>query len=156
MALQSANGLTVATAATDAHAIFGIWNPSATKRIYLREFAVVAVAAPGAGAGLEPRRMSARGTPGSTVTPGIPNADQNDTAPTSGWLLDLATYSVQPTLVANSPLRPAWVFAAVVASGLIYPYAGPGLMIPPGAGIVFVNRAAIVFPASEVSVLVEE
>jgi hypothetical protein len=156
MAIVRANGITVATAATDAHAVFGVWNPSGTKRIRLIEFGICAIAAPGAASGFEFRRCSARGTPGTTVTPGVENSDDRDATPDSGWLLDLATYSVQPTLLANSPLPPAWILAAVIGSGIIYPYAGPGITIPPGTGIVCVTRAAIAVPACEISVAVGE
>jgi hypothetical protein len=147
------NGLTAASAATVDHGVACLWNPHATKRIKVTEISLVAVTAPGAGAGVELRRCTARGTPGSTVTPGIQNADERDIAPPSGALLDLATYSVQPTLEANGLWN--WVLGAVIGSGFIYPIA-LGETVVPGSGLVLVNRAGIIIPACEVTFAWEE
>lgn len=147
------NGLTVASAATVDHGVAGLWNPHSTLRIRVIEISLVAVAAPGAGAGVELRRMSARGTAGSTVTPAIANHDARSIAPPSGALLDVATYSVQPTLEANGLWN--WVLSAVIGSGFIYP-TPLGIVVPPGAGLVLVNRAGIVVPACEVTFVWQE
>ena len=152
MALFSVGGLTVATAATDAHAICAIWNPDGAKRIWLHEVSVFAAAAPGAGSGFEIRRITARGTAGSTVTPDADNAHEDGDVPASGFLLDLATYSGQPTTA--TPAMQGFVFAAVAASGVILPLRR--IAIPPGTGIALVNRAAIIVPACEVGFVVEE
>ncbi len=154
MALHRISGTTAASAATDAHAIAAIWNPSSTVTIAVREISVVAFAAPGAGAGYLVRRISARGTAGSSVTSAIGNAlGWARTASQSGFILDLAAYTVQPTLITGD--LDAWVFAAVAASGIIKPYP-EGIDVPAGEGLVLVNRAAIAFPTSEVSFLVSE
>jgi hypothetical protein len=147
------NGVTVATAATDAHAVAALWNPHATARIRVVEISLVAVAAPGAGAGIELRRITARGTPGSTVTPAIQQHDARAIAPPSGALLDLAAYTVQPTLEAGGLW--GWVLGAVIGSGFIYPVP-LGIVVPPGAGLALVNRAAIIVPASEVAIVWQE
>ncbi len=148
------NAITVATAATDAHAIFQVWNPSATRAVELLELSMVVTAAPGAGAGFVVRRSTARGTPGSTVTPTAEQHARRQAAPDSGFLLDLAAFTVQPTLAAGE-LSPSWVYAAVAASGLLVPVPR-GIEIPAGTGLVVVNRAAIIFPASEVGIVVGE
>lgn len=151
--IYSVRGLTVATAATADHAIASIWNPDAGKRIRVLEIAAFAAAAPGAGSGFYLRRISARGTAGSTVTLVAGHSVENDKAPSSAFVLDLATFSVQPTLVAGA-IGPGCVFAAVAASGILVPLRG--ITIPPGQGLALVNRAAIVVPACEVSFVVEE
>lgn len=110
------------------------------------EIGLVAVAAPAAGSGIELRRMSARGTAGSTVTPAIQQHDARELAPPSGALLDLATYSAQPTVEAGGLM--AWVLGAVIGSGFIYPIPR-GIRVKPGAGLVMVTRAAIAVPACE-------
>jgi hypothetical protein len=153
MSLYSVNGLTVATAATVDHAIAAIWNPDANRRIWAHEVSIFAAAAPGAGSGFELRRITARGTAGSTVTPDADNAHEANVAPASGFLLDLATYSAQPTL-ATPPLGLGFVFAAVAASGIVMPLRR--IMIPAGTGLALVNRAAIIVPACEVSWVIEE
>ena len=142
------NGLTAATAASADHALASLWNPHATARIRLVEISVVATTAPAAGSGLELRRITTRGTPGSTVTPGIQNHDARELAPPSGVLLDLAAFTGQPTLEANGLW--GWILGAVIGSGFIYPIPR-GLVIPAGAGIALVNRAAIAVPACEVT-----
>lgn len=154
MSIYTVNGTTAASAATDQHAIIQVWNPHATRIITLLELGIVAFAAPGAGAGFIIRRSSARGTPGSTVTPNAEHDTQRRAVPGSGFLVDLAAFSAQPTLVAGD-LGPAWVFAAVAASGIVIPIPR-GIGIPPSTGLVVVNRAAIAFPTSEIFVLVED
>jgi len=147
------NGTTAATLATDQHVIAEIWNPSTTRAIQLVEVQVVCFAAPGAGAGFLIRRSSTRGTAGSTVTPAAVHHHRNLAVPDSGFLLDLAAFSAQPTLTAGD--LGGWVVAAVAASGIVLPIPR-GIEIPPGQGLCLVNRAAIVFPTSEVNVVIEE
>ena len=146
-------GLTVATAATIDHAIASVWNPHATKRIWLHELSIFAAAAPGAGSGFELRRITTKGTPTATITPDADNSHEDATAPVSGWVLDLGPFTAgQPTL--QTPPFFGFVFAAVAASGIILPLRRIG--IPPGTGIALVNRAAIIVPACEVGAVVEE
>jgi hypothetical protein len=152
--LYRTKGTTVATAATADHAIAAIWNPHSTKRIKLVEFSIFAITAPAASAGFYFRRITARGTPGSTVTPGLEGSDQRDLIPPSGWLLDLAAYSAQPTLATAPGIGPSFVFAAVAASGIVLPMRS--IEIPPGTGLAAVNRAAIAVVACDVGIIVED
>ena len=154
MSIYHVSFATVATAATDAHCIFEIWNPHATKRIKLLEIGVVAFAAPGAGAGFVIRRSTARGTAGSTVTPTIEHDTERGVAPPSGFLVDISAFSAQPTLAAGE-LGPGWVLPAVTASGIIIPIPR-GITVIPGQGLCIVNRAAIAFPTCEAYVVVED
>ncbi len=147
-------GRTAATAATANHAIFGIWNPHATQRIKLIQFALFKGAAGAAGDSFRFRRATARGTAGSTVTPDIDHHSQQGIAPPSGFLLDLAAYSVQPTLDA-SEIGPGWTAAAVAAAGIVYPLPG-GIEIKPGEGLVCAQVAATAWPVSEVTVVLLE
>lgn len=140
--------MTAASAATDAHGVAALWNPHASLAIRVVEISLVAVTAPGAGSGIELRRISVRGTPGSTVTPAIQQHDGRVLAPPSGALLDLAAYTGQPTLEAGGLW--AWILGAVIGSGFIYPIPR-GITLLPGAGLALVNRAAIAVPAAEVT-----
>lgn len=142
-------GRTAATAATADHAICALWNPSSAYRLTVWEFRYVAASAPGAGSGFYTRRISARGTAGSTQTPVIGNDLEYALAPASGALLDLAAYTGQPTLV-TSPGLDGWVMAAVAAAGVILPYPR-GIVIPPGTGLAICNNAAIAVPAGDVT-----
>lgn len=154
-AFYSVRGLTGATVGTADHAIFAVWNPSTTKRIELLEIGVFTVTAGTAGCGFYRRRITARGTAGSTATPSLENALERDAAPDSGFLLDLAAYSVQPTLAAAPGMGPSVAMPNSIGAGIIIPFA-QDLIIPPGTGIAFLNRAAVIFPASEVWVRVSD
>lgn len=154
MGIYQVNGTTAATAATDQHALAEIWNPSATRWIEILEFQCFAFAAPGAGAGFIIRRATAKGTAGSTVTPTAEYHTLRQAAPDSGFTLELAAFSVQPTL-ATGDLSPTGVFAAVAASGFVFPLPY-GISVPPGTGVCIVNRAAIAIPTCEVGFTVRE
>jgi hypothetical protein len=146
-------GRTVATAATADHCVATLWNPSTTVRIIVYEIALCANAAPAASAGIYLRRASARGTAGSTVTPAIQNDVARLLAPPSGALLDLATYTGQPTFETLGLY--GWTLAAVAASGLIIPFPR-GIEVPVGTGLSIVTTNAVAIPASDVSFLWEE
>lgn len=155
MARYRTNGLTTATTGTDAHAIAEIWNPSSTKRIWVVELAANAITAPAAGAGLTLRRSTVKGTAAATVTPNAESSDERDAAPDSAFTLELGAFSGQPTL-ATGELGLAWMLAVVAGSGIVYPVSGKGICVPPGTGLCLVNRAAVIFPASEVSFVVDD
>jgi hypothetical protein len=149
------NFLSVATGATIDHGIVQIWNPSTVRRIALVQFGFLATTAPVAGSGFVFRRSTARGTPGSTITPAAAHETEGGAAvPDSGFLIDLAVFSVQPTLAAGE-MDPFWLPPATIASGGILPVV-PRIVIPPGQGLVAVNRAAFIFPVSEFGLVIEE
>jgi hypothetical protein len=139
--MYSTNGRNAATAATADHAVWSLWNPHATQRIKLWSFSMYAQsAAPAAGWAGRLRRISARGTPGSTVTPGREAHSTHGVAPVSGVLLDLAAFTGQPTLVSGDvSLR--FVFPALQGAGVFYTIPG-GIEIPPGAGVAFIQVPA--------------
>lgn len=153
MAEYSVRGFTAATAATADHAIFGLWNPDTLKRIKVLELGLFKAGAGTANDSVYLCRTTARGTAGSTVTPDADNAWYNDDVPSSGALLDLAAYSVQPT--KGTPNLWGWVAAAVAASGFIWP-TPRGIWIAPGTGIAIVQRAATIWPTSECYAVWEE
>jgi len=152
--MYTVRGRTAATVATIDHAIFSVWNPHATQRIKLIQWAIFKEAVGTAADGLRPRRISARGTAGSTVTAVLAHHSENAIAPPSGFLLDLAAFTVQPTLVAGE-LGIGWNAAAIAAAGIVTAIPG-GLVIPPGQGIAFLQTKATIWPISEVSVTILE
>lgn len=140
--MYSVNGRNAATAATADHAVWSLWNPHATQRVKLVSLSMFAQgAAPAAGWAGRLRRITARGTAGSTVTPVITSHSTRGAAPPSGLLLDLAAFTGQPTLDTAPDQSLRFVFAAVQASGIVYPIPG-GLEIGPGAGIAFIQVPA--------------
>lgn len=104
--------------------------------------------APDATAAFRLKRSTARGTPGSTVTPDIDNHGERAAAPVSGALLDLSAFTVQPTLDA-SELGPEFQAAAAAASAFMYDIPG-GIVIPPGTGLVIAQIVAIAYVASTI------
>lgn len=152
MPRYAVGGRTVATAATANHAAAALWNPSTTKAIKLREVWVFKTAATVDNHGL--RRITARGTAGSTVTPDSSTSlDTPRITPQSGALLDLAAYTVQPTLTgvllsrANLP--------AAIGAGFIWVFAEP-IIIPPGEGLALITPEAVILQPSDVTFVWDE
>lgn len=147
MSTYSVRGFTATTAATADHTIAELWNPDASKRIKVLEIGLFKGGAGTAGDSIYICRTTAKGTAGSTVTPDADNAWDASKTPQSACTLELAAFSSQPTKA--SPNMFGWVAAAVSASGFIWP-TPRGLEIPFGTGLAIVQRAATVWPTSEV------
>lgn|SRR3990167_3004161 len=145
-------GRTAATAATANHAAAALWNPSSTKAIRLREVWVFKTAATVDNHGIS--RITARGTPGSTVTPSATTAfDTPRIAPQSGALLDLAAYTVQPTL--GGLLLARANLPAAIGAGFIWVFAEP-IIIPPGEGMALITPEAVILQPSDVTFVWDE
>lgn len=142
------SGRTAATAATAGHAAAQLWNPHATVRVTVWEIWIGANAAPAASCAVHVRRSTTRGTGASTVTPAIQNDGARGGAPPSGFVVDLAAFSVQPTLEAIA--LAGWTLGAVAGSGIIMPFPR-GIEVPPGAGLVLVCGNAVAIPASDIT-----
>lgn len=147
------SALTVATAATAEHAIAALWNPHATGDIWIQEVHVWLTVGTASVPAL--RRISARGTPGSTVTPAREHDPAYGAAPPSGALVDCATYTVQPTLIGASSQSSSLFraqLAALIGASFMYPIpATDQIRVPAGAGVVLVTSTAVAFPASIVT-----
>lgn len=135
----SVGGRNAATSATIGNCVATLWNPHATKDIYVVRFSMAGVSSDGK---IELRPSTARGTPGSTVTPGIDNDAELLLAPISGALLDLAAYSVEPTL--QSPARWRYAYGGNVAGGMAQIPLDNGVRVPAGTGVslILLNNAA--------------
>lgn len=153
MATHYVRGFTAATAATANHAIASCWNPSGTRRVKLVEVAIFKAGAGAANDSIYLERITARGTAGSTVTPDADNSSEADATSPAGVLLDLAAFTVQPTLA--SPGMYGWVAPAVAGAGIILP-TPRGIWIPAGAGVAILQRAATAWPTSEVTFVFED
>ena len=125
------------TAATANHCIGSLWNPHATMDIFVIQVTWSQLSGLRANA----CRISTKGTPGSTITPGIDNDFERLIAPISGAVLDLAAFSVQPTRAAPE----VWEFLPTAASTtpLHEIYLGDdGIRVPAGTGLgVFTGTA---------------
>src|SRR5207344_2116134 len=92
-----AGGRTVATAATINHVAAQLWNPSTTMPIYVKQFWVVTTSATVSNLAIN-RSTNKGATPTTTVTPDIDNDIENYVAPVTASILELATFTTQPTL----------------------------------------------------------
>lgn len=144
-------GRSAATAATAGHVAMQVWNASATRRIEIEELHCAITTAGVANLAL--RRTTVRGTPGSTVTPDSDNSYQRDAAPPSGFVLDLAAFTVQPTVDASDIRR--WNLPGAIGAGIIWVFSVP-LIIPPGTGLAIATPTAVVFPASDFTAVVDD
>jgi hypothetical protein len=146
-------GRSAATAATANNCAAALWNPHATKSIKVREIWVFKTVATADNHALQ--RITARGTPGSTVTPDANSSfDCPLVAPQSGALLDLAAYTVQPTLAGGVPLARANLPAAI-GSGFIWVFAEP-IEVNPGTGLAIITPVATILQPSDFTFVWDE
>ena len=117
----------------------GLWNPHASLILKLKQIVVFNPTNPASGFSFCGRRFTARGTPASSITPGISNDNKRGAAPPSGATLDfglVSGYTAQPTLDTNDT-EPTFVGLTGVTrngDGVCYDFPGEGLDIPPGSG----------------------
>lgn len=141
-----AAGRSAATAATANHAGAALWNPHATIRLQVREIHWIKTVA--TLDNLAVQRITARGTAGSTITPTIASSSQRGVDRPSGCLIDLATYSVQPTLEGVPLLRTN--LPSAVGAGMMWSLAEP-IEIPPGAGLALITPTAVILQPADVT-----
>lgn len=144
MGLYSVGGRSLATAVTANHCGCQLWNPSTTKGIYVTALSWFKTVATVDNPSLQ--RSSAKGaTPTSTVTPDIDNAWDRDVIPPSGTILELATFTTQPTLAGPDLFKAN--LPAAVGSGFLVPFAGRGIFVPSATGLVVMNNGVVLQPA---------
>lgn len=148
--MHAVTGRNAASSSIINHAAFGLWNPHSSLLIKVLEIILTTNDFGGSKWSGAFRRTTERGTPGSTVTPDISNSSRRGAAPASGLLLDLAAYSVQPTLESDD-----WG-SVIIASGSnrggVHRFRfGTGLYIPPGAGMALISVEADSSPAFDIS-----
>lgn len=159
-AVYSVEGLTAATAATANHAIAALWNNDSTKRIGLIEVGIYESGTTGRVFILN--QITTRGTPGSTITPDADNNWDNDgEAPPSGALLDLAAYTVQPTLQTPGLFGvETTVQTGSEGSGYVWAFQASGggrdFELPAGEGLAITQLTAAITAISEVYFVWEE
>jgi hypothetical protein len=127
------------TAATVVEPLACLWNPSSTLELRVLFLSLIGV---GGTPGQEPllRRSTTRGTPGSTITPDIDNHSIHELAPPSGALLDLADYSVVPTVDASTLMKFLTPQSSIAQGpGKTTWFREPGITIPPSTGLIVDN-----------------
>lgn len=146
--LFSVGGRSTATAATVNHAGAQLWNASASKSLYVSQIGWSKTV--GTADAVAMVRTTARGTAGSTVTPVQQNDASYDAAPSSGALLDLAAFTVQPTIVSTAAPMLRWMLPAAVGSGFILPIPGQ-IEVPAGTGLALITPVATILQPSDVT-----
>ena len=149
----SVRGFTAATAGLAANdAVAEFWNPSADVRCWVVEVGLWRGGTVGPRCTLQ--RTSARGTAGSTVTPGSANAwDGEATAPITGAVLDLSAFSVQPTL-ATPALEGSVFVGGTGTEGFGNTWnSEPGICVQPGSGIAIIATNTAAYSTCEVYVV---
>lgn len=136
----SVHGLTGAVSAAGSPlTVCQLWNPSSTRRIRLLGVSVFWRDFDIAGVSFYLQRTTARGTPGSTVTPDGDNSSGDTSPPPSGALLDLCTFTVNPTL-ATPELMALGTMHTASGGGFDQPITR-GIIVPAGTGIAVQFRS---------------
>ena len=108
------------------------WNPHATQRIKVIQYALSSVEAAVEGAGFRLRRTTSSGAGGATITPGIANHSERAIAPPSGAQLRPGVFIADPTREGDAL---GFVFAAVAGAGFSYSMPG-AIVLGPSRGLV--------------------
>lgn len=141
-------GRGLATAATANHVLAQLWNPDATRSLWVVEIHIQKTAATVDNHSIQ--RSTGRGaTPTSTVTPDLDNDFEREITPDTGAVLELATFGTQPTL-ATPPAYQGNLPAAIGAATQ-YVFAGQGLKVPFGTGLCIATPVAVVAQVADVT-----
>lgn len=132
-------GRSIVTAATADHVAAQLWNPDSTRSLWVVEIHIAKTVATADHHGIA--RSSARGsTPTATVTPDLDNDFEREITPDTGAVLELATFSSQPTLTAPYMYRSN--LPAAVGAGAQYVFPGSGIRVLPGTGLCVATPVA--------------
>lgn len=142
------SGVTVASGAVADNAICGIWNPSTSKSIFVKQIHLFKTAVGGSPDIPKIRRATARGTSASSVTPGIGADASHALAPESGAILDL-DYSAEPTLEAGDLV--AGVAPSAIGSGYMWVF-DEWLTVKQNDALNLVVGTALAFPIARFTV----
>ncbi len=147
----SIGGRSIATAATANHVGAQLWNPHATKPVWVTAISLAQTGAVVSNPAVY--RSSARGaTPTATVTPTIASDWDRMISPPSAAVLELATFGTQPTLDGVPLFR--WNNPAAAGSGFIVPFETKdlhGIEILAGAGLSIATPVAVILQPFDVT-----
>jgi hypothetical protein len=123
-------------------ALAGLWNPHTTQSILVVQISVNNLSTASGTRFVALSRVTTRGTPASTVTPDIYSHHIQGVAPPSGALLDLGTYTVEPTQETPYDFGLGW--PPVISAGAVFPIPG-GIIVPPERGLGLIQLPASTF-----------
>jgi len=146
--IYSVAGRTAATSGATNDVACALWNPHGSLPLAVRQIFITATTA--GAPGINVRRITARGTASTTVTPNLDNSYDRRDAPATGALLDLA-YSVQPTIVDSGVSTSCMASDMVgeIGTGIMFPFPFP-ITVPAGTGLALISTGTTVIPVSDV------
>lgn len=147
-------GRSANTAATQDHVAAQLWNPDGSRGLWVVEVHIQkSTTATADSHGIV--RSSARGaTPTTTVTPDADNDFEREVVPDTGGVLELATFSSQPTLAA--PYLYRGTLPAAIGSAVQYVFPGNGIKVPFGTGLCVATPVAVILMASDFTFVFHE
>lgn len=155
MSKHLTSGTSIVSAATANHCLAQIWNPHATRSIWVNGVAWFHTVATADFAALG--ISSARGaTPNNVVTPDADNDYTQEAAPITGWVLEMGTFGTQPTIavprLAGNPQ------GAAIGAGMFFPLGEDerGFRVKAGFGMVLFTPVATALQPLYVTVWVTE
>lgn len=154
MGIYSVRGFTGATSGFAGEPVFALWNPDAAQRLKVHEIGFYKGGLVGERFILQ--RTTARGTGGSTVTPGATNAWDVEDGPPAGAVLDLGVFASNPTF--GTPAVHGVNLGIGTGSGgtgMVWTFPRP-FWIKPGSGLACVSVLSTDYPTSEVYFVWEE
>lgn len=142
-------GRSANTAATADHVAAQLWNPDATRSLWVVEIHIQkSTTATTDVHGVV--RSSARGaTPTTTSTPDLDNDFEREITPDTGAVLELATFGTQPTVAG--PYMYRGILPAAIGSATQYVFPGRGIKVPPGTGLCVATPVSTILQASDFS-----
>ena len=115
-------------------AFASLWNPHSTRAILVLEVTGMMDESGGTGLNWLLRRITARGTPGSTITPDADNDRSMASAPPSGALLDLANYGANQPTFSSPDLKGLAPMSNNIGGGFLWPFP-EGIELPALTGL---------------------
>lgn len=146
-------GRSAATAATADQAGCHLWNPHATKSIYIREVWWFKTVATADNPGLV-RTSTIGTTPGTTVTPDADNAFDRHAAPPSACVLYLATFATYP--VVQGPYMHRENLPAAIGAGLVWSFLDEPVEVPAGTGFAVATPVATILQPGDATYVWDE
>lgn len=137
-----------------------LWNPAGTRRIRVYSASLIMRDWDAPDNTMYLQRITTRGTAGATITPDADNSEDGVSVPPSGFLLDVAEYSVQPTRAA-AILYGAFAFppassSSDTGSGFVLPLPR-GILLKPGTGLgIFEKNGALFSGTWDVNFVVDD
>lgn len=145
-------GVTAASDGTDNDAVAILWNPHASRVLYVMEIHFANDTA--ASGKVTLTRTTTRGTAGSTVTPDADNHVEGLVAPPTAAVLDLANFSAEPTKA--SPDLGSYQTPATIGAGKVWSFRAAPIRVGAGTGFGIINGAAAAVAASHVEFVFAE